>query len=640
MRYNIEDNLESGSPRDTRNRSRILLAIIFVLALFLRLYRVGLDGYSNIYYAATVRSMLTSWHNFFYASFDPSGFVSVDKPPLGFWIQALSTTIFGFHGWALVLPQALAGSLSCLVIYVLVRRVFERTAGLLAALIMAVTPVSVATHRSNTPDGQLLLLLLLAALLAVKAAESGRLRWLLGSAALVGLGFNIKMLQAYLVVPALFLLMPTRLPLLKRLGQVSLAMLVMFSLSFAWPLAVDLTPASARPYVGSTVTNHVLELVAVHNGVRRLGPIVAWFGIRERDGDSDAATASQTAVPQAAIPAPGNQGTEQWPDGGLAEVGDPGALRFFTPQLAGQASWLLPLALLALISGVARTRWKLPYGRDAFFYSLWGSWLLLSVFFFSYGGLIHRYYLDMLAPPIAALSSAGLVTWAGDLQAGRRSGWLLPFAIALTTGATFFFLGYYPGFGWLAWTLLGLGILTVLVVVLFVSRLGEGATLLLGLPALLLVPLIWSTTPMWQGGDVILPYAGPEVVAWAGERGLIKDYEPLASFLSERYAGETFLAATQNAVVAAPLQLMTGRPVMAMGGFTGADPIMTIEKLAQYIADGKVRFILMYRVDLTSGHGVWIAKNCSALKADAVPRDMELFDCRPRAIGETPHGTP
>src|SRR5512139_669352 len=151
------EKFPASDPAETQSGgSRLLLAIIFLLALFLRFYRVELDGFGNLYYAATVQSMMADWHNFTFASFDLAGFLSVDKPPLGFWIQALSARIFGFHGWALILPQALAGSLATLVIYRLVRRVFGRNAGLLAALILAVTPVSVATHRSNTPDGLLL----------------------------------------------------------------------------------------------------------------------------------------------------------------------------------------------------------------------------------------------------------------------------------------------------------------------------------------------------------------------------------------------------------------------------------------------------------------------------------------------------
>ena len=605
-------------------RTQILLASIFFLALFLRLFRLGQDGFSNLYYAATVQSILTSPHNFFFVSFDPAGFVSVDKPPLGYWIQALSVSIFGFHGWALALPQALAGALSTLVMYQLVKRVFGVNAGLLAALILAITPISVATHRSNTPDGQLTFILLLAALAAVKAAESGKLHWLVASAALVGVGFNIKMLQAYLVVPAFFFFLPPPHALLKRLGQLTLAMLVMFIVSFAWPVSVDLTPASQRPYVGSTSTNHVIELIAVHNGVRRLGPIAALFGIREKNS----ASAPQLAPVQPTAPAPAADSVKPWPDGGIAEVGEPGILRLFNPQLAGQVSWLLPLALLALVSGIARAKWKQPLERETLFYLLWAGWLIPAIFFFSYGGLIHRYYLDMLAPPIAALSAVGLVTWMNDFLAHKRAGWLLPIAILLTTIVTIFFLGDYPEVGWLAIPVVVLGGLTLLSFLfpLFPHQTRTGLILI----TLLFIPLIWATTPMWRGGDVILPYAGPDLVYWGGARDDMTKYESIAAFLQSQHTGETFIVATENAVVAAPLQLLTKHPVLAMGGFTGADPILTIEELAQLVASHQVRFFLMeHHEPITYEKTQWLAKNCSLLKLDTPLENMDLYDCHP-----------
>ncbi len=608
------------------------LLAIFLLALGLRLFRLEQDGFSNLYYAATVQSLLTSWHNFFFVSFDPAGFVSVDKPPLGFWIQALSVSIFGFHGWALILPQALAGAFSTLVLYHLVKRGFGVNAGILAALILAITPISIATDRSNTPDGQLTFVLLLAALAAVKAAESGKLRWLVACAALVGIGFNVKMLQAYLVVPAFFFFLPPPHALLKRLGQLTLAMLVMFTVSFAWTLAVDLTPASERPYVGSTATNHVIELVAVHNGVRRLGPIAAWFGIREKEAPPSIAADIEAASVQPVTPPPTTDSVKPWPDGGMAEVGEPGILRLFNPQMAGQVSWLLPLALLALISGIARTKWKQPLDREALFYLLWAGWLIPAIFFFSYGGLIHRYYLDMLAPPIAALSAVGLVTWTNDFLTHKRAGWLLPIVILLTTILTIFFLGYHPELGWLVIPIAVLGGITLLSFLLPLSSIkfpyqARTALILLNL---LLVPFIWSTTPMWGGGDVILPYAGPDLIYWGGARDDITKYESLAAYLQSQHADETFLVATENAVVAAPLQLLTKHPVMAMGGFTGGDPILTTDQLAQLVVAHQIRYFLMEHHDpITSEKTIWLAKNCSLVKLDATPENMDLYDCHP-----------
>jgi 4-amino-4-deoxy-L-arabinose transferase-like glycosyltransferase len=184
---------------------RMALTAVLALSSFLNLSRLTSEGYGNIYYAATVKDMLTSWHNFFYASYD-AGFVSVDKPTLGFWIQASSVYLFGFHGWSLLLPQALAGILSVALLYHLVGRSFGPVAGLLAALALALTPISVATNRHNNLESLLVLTVLLAAWVFILAAETGRLRSLLVGALVVGLGFNIKMLEAFVVLPAFYVL--------------------------------------------------------------------------------------------------------------------------------------------------------------------------------------------------------------------------------------------------------------------------------------------------------------------------------------------------------------------------------------------------------------------------------------------------
>src|SRR5215217_7292345 len=172
----------------------LLLSALLALSAFLNLSWLTSEGYGNVYYAATVKNMLTSWHNFFFVSFD-AGFVSVDKPPLGLWIQAASAKLFGFHGWSLLLPQALAGVLCVGLLYYLVRRSFGPAAGLLAALTLALTPISVAINRHNNLEGLLVLAVLLAAWAFVLAVETGRLSWLILGAFLIGLGFNIKMLE-------------------------------------------------------------------------------------------------------------------------------------------------------------------------------------------------------------------------------------------------------------------------------------------------------------------------------------------------------------------------------------------------------------------------------------------------------------
>src|SRR4051812_1283444 len=168
---------------------RVGLAAILAVSAALNIVGLGGEAYANTYYAAAVKSMLTSWHNFFFLSFDSGGFVSVDKPPLGLWVQAISARIFGFSGWSTLLPPALAGVASVALLYWLVRRVWGPVAGLVAAAALAVTPISVVANRNNTSDSVLILALLGAAWAVSVAAERGSLRWLLLGGVLVGLAF-------------------------------------------------------------------------------------------------------------------------------------------------------------------------------------------------------------------------------------------------------------------------------------------------------------------------------------------------------------------------------------------------------------------------------------------------------------------
>lgn len=256
---------------------RTLLTAVTVLAGVLRFANLDSLGYANHYYTAAVVSMLQSWHNWFFAAAEPGGSVSVDKPPVGLWVQTISAKIFGVSGFSVLLPQIIAGILSILLVYHLVRRKFGAVAGLVAALALAVTPVVVATDRNNTMDSTLILTLLLAAWALIRATESGRLRFLLLGAILVGTGFNIKMLQAYLVLPALFVLylLGSRERLLPKIGKQSLATIVLLLVSFSWVTIVDLTPADLRPYVGGNPGALRLFIAPLSNQMSRLLP----FGI-------------------------------------------------------------------------------------------------------------------------------------------------------------------------------------------------------------------------------------------------------------------------------------------------------------------------------------------------------------------------
>src|SRR5713226_4574944 len=250
---------------------QLALGGIILISVFMNFFRLGQNGFGS-YYPPAVRSMMDNWHTFFFASYDPGGFVTIDKPPVGFWFQVLSAKIFGFSPFSVLLPQALAGVLSVLLLYYLVRRHFGVVAGLLAALALAVSPISVVTNRNITIDSTLALTMLLGAWAVLRAAETGKLRWLLLTAVIVGIGFNIKMLEAYLVIPAFGLLYLLAAPrsIWMRIGHLAFAGLVLLVISFSWVAAVDLTPASQRPYVDSTQDNSELSLALGYNGIQRL----------------------------------------------------------------------------------------------------------------------------------------------------------------------------------------------------------------------------------------------------------------------------------------------------------------------------------------------------------------------------------
>lgn len=687
------------APTKTKPWHWLALAAILCLTIFLHFYRLEQEGYGNLYYAAAVKSMLTSPHNFFFVSFDPGGFVSVDKPPLGLWVQAFSAMLFGFDGWSLHFPQALSGVLSVALLYHLVRRVFGPTAGVVAALVLAVTPITIAANRNNTMDSQLVFTSLLAAWAISLAAERGKLRWLLLCAFFVGLGFNIKMLQAVMVLPAFYLLylIASPIPIWKRLIHVTLATILLATVSLSWAVIVDMTPPEDRPFVGSSEDNTVMELIIGHNGTARLGTLGQLIGLNTRGGPTrnqppgtqgqppsgqfgpppggPPPNQGQLSPNQQFGPPPNTQGQPPLPNnqngpggrGPDGETGEAGVLRLFNEQLGGQASWLLPLSALCLLAAALRTRRPDLTGlsqRQALL--LWGAWLAPQVVFFSYAGLFHRYYLEMLSPAIAALVGAGLAAMWRDYAERNWRGWLLPIALLLGAGTEAYILAAFPDWAmWLTPLLVGLSVLAALalIVLRLISNLQfSNLVSTTGVLALLIAPTIWSLTPLWAGGDVALPYAGPEllerpqrppqVVAATPQVG--GGQEQLLSYLNENWNGEKFLVATLNANTAAPIILTTGEPVMALGGFSGGDNILSSEALAAKVESGDVRFFLLPQQQQQGEQlnapgpnrggaaAQWVAQNCAAVPSslwqstspgntpmNAGPGggQLQLFDC-------------
>jgi 4-amino-4-deoxy-L-arabinose transferase-like glycosyltransferase len=612
------------------------LVVILLLSAFFNFYRIDQNGFSNTYYAATVRSMSLSWHNWFFASFDPGGFVTVDKPPLGFWIQVASVWIFGFHGIALILPQAIAGVLSVWVLYLVIEPVFGGSAALLGALALALAPMNVVSNRANTLESQVVLAVLVAALAATKALERGSLRWLLVGAVCIGLGFNIKMLEAYLVVPALaaayFLAAP--LPWRARALHLLAAGLLMALVSFAWVTAVDLTPAANRPYIGSSYHNSEMDLIFAYNGLQRL-----------------------IGTPWTHAPEPGGP------------TGAPGPFRLMTSDLASQIAWLLPLAAISLIV-LPRFPWR-GMGRDGRprratpqqgMLILWGVWLITMTVFFSQALFINGYYLAMLSPAIAALAGIGLAAlW----SAGRWQRWLLLAGVVATIAEQNIIL--WQNQTWNPWllptidALAGLALCALLAAALMrrgperAARLTSRLALMMLAVTVGLAPLLWTGSSLHRDNEVGLPTAGP-LMGNSGPEATPSADPRLIAYVQQRRAGAVFLVATVDTQTAVPIIFSTGAPVMALGGYTGYDPIFTPATLAAAVASNEVRFFYLPSSNLTPQQArqvyphvpgavtnytnsltQWVAQHCRAVPPDqwsatngaqaTEMNPMQLFDC-------------
>jgi 4-amino-4-deoxy-L-arabinose transferase-like glycosyltransferase len=566
--------------RDRISPDRVALALIVVLAAFLELFALDREGWSNLYYAAAVRSMLASPANFFFGSFDPGGFITLDKPPLGFWFEVLSARILGYSGVSLLLPGAVAAIASVWLIARLVGRHFGRLAGLVAALVLAVTPISVATARNNTVDSLLVLFVLLAVWAVLRWGDTGRLRWLVAAGVLVGLGFNVKMLEAYLVVPgiALAVLVDRRHGFGRRIGHLAAAAVALLAVSFSWVLAVDAIPAASRPFIGGSAVNSALDLALNYNGIQRLS-------------------------------------------GGLTfpNLGRAGPLRLVDPSLSGQIGWWLVLGLIGTAVVVIELRRRPVRRRFLLPLALWAGWFAPAAAFFSIARFWHPHYLVMLAPPIAALTGAGSVAL---LRAWRRvgtSGWFLPAAVAASGIVEATIIGLARGFDWLEGVAVVLslafagGLLLVRAGVGTIERdrfAGRGLAVAAVL-ALAIAPLSWSAWTTFHPPGQVLPVGGPPLAGAAAQGGFLGlpgggptgapngggtgpgSSSTLIAFVLAHQHDATFVLATASAQEAAPIIIATGLPVMALGGYGGDDQTLTVEQFQARVAAGNVRYVLV-----------------------------------------------
>jgi 4-amino-4-deoxy-L-arabinose transferase-like glycosyltransferase len=598
---------------------RLGLVAVLAVAAALRLWRLSQNGFGNEYYTAGVRSMSQSWHNFLYNSFDPGGFISVDKPPVALWAQVASVKLFGFHPLSVLIPQALEGVAAVAILYHLVARRFGAAAGLLAALFLALTPASVAIDRSSNTDSCLVLVLLLAAWALTLAVERGSLPCLVLAMALVGFGFNVKMLAAFVVLPTFALVYLVGAPVgwWRRVGDLAIAGVVLVVVSSSWMVAYDLTPADRRPYAGTSDRNSMLELVVGPYGMGRF--------VRAPEFRSAAMASANPPAGRSATQAAAGATSqlESGPRRGFSRLfvrAPAGPLRLADGQLAGQVGWLLPFAIAGLALVVLRERLRGPLSPTRLAALLWLGWLVTYAVVYSYaGGFFHFYYLATMAPPLAALAGIGFVRLSElSLRGGARA-LFLPACLLLTSMWQLYIdtnaMGWrLDGYHSLHVALTGGTLLAAAaLLVIFVSRpsgapqpmgpsgrvMSTGAAAV-GLAAALVAPSAWALSSVLVPGAGSIPSADlGRLLPVAGDTlqrtRSVEPYDPsgLVAFLEANHAGERYLLATTTTRLAAPIIIASGQPVMAMGGFHGLDPILTPDKLARMVDAGQIRFVMV-----------------------------------------------
>jgi 4-amino-4-deoxy-L-arabinose transferase-like glycosyltransferase len=637
-------------PRPTRNRARRLLhgpegdprwvrpALLGLLALTALLYLWDLtrNGWANDFYAAAVQAGTKSWKAFFFGSFDSSNFITVDKTPASLWVMELSGRIFGFSQWSMLVPQALEGVATVALLYAAVRRWFGPAAGLIAGLVLALTPVAALMFRFNNPDALLVLLMTAAAYALVRAIENGRTRWLVLCGVLIGFAFLAKMLQAFLVVPGFavaYLWAGAPRGLLRRVWQTVLMGVGIVVGAGWWVLIAELTPAADRPYFGGSTNNNILQLAIGYNGLGRL-------------------TGNET-------------GSVGGGPGGAGWGGATGLVRLFQTEFAGQISWLLPTALICLGAMLWVSRRAARTDRTRAAALLWGGWVIVTGLVFSYmAGIIHPYYMVALAPGIGALVGIGaMALFRGKLGWTQRA--VAAATVLVTAVWSYVLLDRTPDWlPWLRWVVLVAGVLGACAVLArpWLAPWRRLVLLPLGLAMVagLAGPAAYTLDTVNTSYTGAIPSAGPATVGFGGGPGAFAGRGFPGGTAGHRFPGRTpgqgfpggqagqfggpggagstrggfgrlgaggagrgpggfagrggglggntqvssalvklleqdasaykWVAATEGSEGAAPIQLATGDAVMAIGGFNGTDPWPTLAAFKQLVANHEVHY--------------------------------------------------
>ena len=581
------------------------MATLGLLAAVCYTWDLSRNGMGNTFYAAAVKSGTESWKAFLFGSLDPGSFITVDKPPAALWVMELSGRLFGFSSWSMLLPEAVAGVVTVLVVYHLVQRWQGEVAGLLAGTAMVLTPVAAVMFRYNNPDAVLTLFLVLAAWALWSALETAKTWKLVACGVLLGLAFTTKELQAFIVLPAMGLVYLLFGPpkLVRRIVQLLWAGVALLVSAGWWVALVAIWPAASRPYVGGSTNNSELNLIFGYNGLSRI------FG--SSGGGGGAPTGGSSAALGRAFG--GGAG------GGPNFGGSPGITRLFNSEVGGELSWLIPLALIGLVGGLwltARNR-RTDLGRAGFV--LWGGWVLTTMVVFSYAkGIFHPYYTVALAPGLAALAAGGAVALWRLGQRNRWLSWVLPAAVIVSAVWAVKLLDRNAGYDtWLTTFIIVCAVVAVVALGLVLSGLVRARWLAVGAAIVAAVtvlagPAAYTITSIGNSYSGATPTAGPTTSGGMGgfggaggggfgrALGLGQSGGGSASttetavdkFLVAHRGSAEYIVAVSGSQSAAPIILATGKPVIAMGGFTGTDPAPTLAQFKKLVAEGKVHYVM------------------------------------------------
>jgi 4-amino-4-deoxy-L-arabinose transferase-like glycosyltransferase len=644
----VSTELVSEPPGEARWVRPSLVALLVGTGL-LYMWGLGASGWANSFYSAAVQAGTKSWKAFFFGSSDASNFITVDKPPAALWVMEISARIFGVNSWSILVPQALEGVAAVGLLYATVRRWFSASAGLIAGAIMALTPVAALIFRFNNPDALLVLLLVASAYALTRSLENGSTKWLMLASGLIGFGFLAKMLQAFVVVPgfALVYLMAAPPRLRRRVAQLLMAGVVMFASAGWWVALVELVPASSRPYIGGSTDNSVLNLIFGYNGLGRL-----------TGNETGSVTGGGVA----------RAGGSMW--------GPTGWTRMFNSEFGGQASWLIPAALILAVAGLVATRRRPRADRSRAAIVLWGSWLVVTAMVFSLSkGIIHPYYTVALAPAIGALVGIG-----AHMMWQRRDSILarcvLVATVLVSSAWAYVLLDRSPTWHpWLRTVVIGAGVVASIGLVVG-PRLGNRVTTV-AIAAALVAGLVGPTAYSLQAASTAhagaLPTAGPAVAGarggpgggfggapggrpqggqagtapgtptFAGQPptggqatggqapggpggagGLLGSSTPsaeLTALLSTDANDYTWVLATIGANQASGYQLASGQPVMAIGGFNGTDPTPTLAAFQSYVAHGDIHYFITGGTGGSSAQATsittWVTSNFKSIAVGA-----------------------